>query len=156
MVGLGIHYRRAPEYPYPTAVEDVLKAYDWLLYSTGINPKQIVVAGESAGGLLILQFLLRLKMRVVEKLRVNTNKSSGGGRDSDYLTNNDYYMQVQQQMPKCAVLFSPGLDVGSSVEECPYSRLDCMRPEVMDRALKKFLLSLARAAGARVPEGRQH
>lgn len=46
---LGLDYRRAPENPFPAALEDSLAAYHWLL-SNGIEPKNIVIGGESAGG----------------------------------------------------------------------------------------------------------
>ncbi|MCW4354026.1 alpha/beta hydrolase [Hoyosella sp. YIM 151337] len=48
-----LDYRRAPEYPYPAAVDDVLRAYAWLLDS-GVSAEDIVVCGDSAGGHLAL------------------------------------------------------------------------------------------------------
>lgn len=42
-------YRLAPEYPFPTALEDSLDAYGYLL-SSGYAPSQIILCGESAGG----------------------------------------------------------------------------------------------------------
>jgi len=53
-------YRLAPEYPFPAALDDSLKIYQWLLLS-GFEPKNIVIAGESAGGGLTLAILLALK-----------------------------------------------------------------------------------------------
>ena len=46
---LGLEYRLAPENPFPAAVEDSLAAYRWLL-SQGIDPKKIVIGGDSCGG----------------------------------------------------------------------------------------------------------
>ena len=57
---LGIDYRLAPEHPYPAAVEDAVASYD-RLQANGIEPKQIVIAGDSAGGGLTLACLLALK-----------------------------------------------------------------------------------------------
>ena len=48
-----VDYRLAPEYRFPTAADDVLRAYSWLL-ATGVSPDRIVVAGDSAGGHLAL------------------------------------------------------------------------------------------------------
>jgi monoterpene epsilon-lactone hydrolase len=59
---LGVDYRRAPEHPYPAALEDVLTAYEWLI-EQGIEPEQIAVAGDSAGGNLALAALLSLRDR---------------------------------------------------------------------------------------------
>jgi len=53
-------YRLAPEHPFPAALEDSLTAYRWLLKQ--IQPTtQIIFAGESAGGGLILGTLLAMK-----------------------------------------------------------------------------------------------
>jgi acetyl esterase/lipase len=41
-------------------VEDVLRAYNWLL-DRGILPNQVVVAGDSAGGGLVVALLLHLR-----------------------------------------------------------------------------------------------
>lgn len=53
-------YRLAPEHPFPAALEDCITAYKWLL-NLGIEPKNIIVGGESAGATLTLSLLLALK-----------------------------------------------------------------------------------------------
>jgi monoterpene epsilon-lactone hydrolase len=55
-----IHYRLAPESPFPAAVDDAVKAYRFLL-SEGIEPGKIVIAGDSAGGGLTLATLIALR-----------------------------------------------------------------------------------------------
>ena len=52
-----LDYRLAPEHPYPAAVEDARAAYEGLL-AQGMEPGQIVLAGESAGGGLAVATLL--------------------------------------------------------------------------------------------------
>lgn len=52
-------YRLAPEYPYPAAVNDTLDVYKWLLDQ--FDPKNIVLAGDSAGGGLALASMLKAK-----------------------------------------------------------------------------------------------
>ena len=52
-----VDYRLAPEHPYPAAVDDALAAYEGLL-DDGIDPSNIVFAGESAGGGLAIATLL--------------------------------------------------------------------------------------------------
>lgn len=49
----GLDFRRAPENPYPAALDDARAAYLALLDS-GWKPDQIVLAGDSAGGGLVL------------------------------------------------------------------------------------------------------
>lgn len=53
-------YRLAPEHRYPTAHQDVLAAYRWLLGQRGPGDG-IVVAGDSAGGNLVLSLAQRLR-----------------------------------------------------------------------------------------------
>ena len=55
-----VDYRLAPEHPYPAAVEDARAAYEGLL-AQGIDPGQIALAGESAGGGLAVATLLALR-----------------------------------------------------------------------------------------------
>jgi monoterpene epsilon-lactone hydrolase len=55
-------YRLAPENPFPAALNDSVKVYQWLL-SSGYKPENIIIAGESAGGGLCLTILLALKDR---------------------------------------------------------------------------------------------
>jgi epsilon-lactone hydrolase len=52
-------YRLAPEHPYPAAVDDIERAYRWLL-ARGLPPQQIVMAGDSTGGMLLISVLYRL------------------------------------------------------------------------------------------------
>jgi acetyl esterase/lipase len=55
-----LDYRLAPEHPYPAAVEDAVSAYRWLR-NRGVDPDQIAVAGDSAGGGLVLALALSLR-----------------------------------------------------------------------------------------------
>jgi acetyl esterase/lipase len=60
--GLGVDYRLAPEHPFPAAIDDCESAYDGLLQQ-GIDPRRLVLTGDSAGGALVLSTLVRLKER---------------------------------------------------------------------------------------------
>jgi monoterpene epsilon-lactone hydrolase len=57
---LAIDYRLAPEHPFPAAVEDAVSGYLWLL-STGVDPAQVIIGGDSAGGGLAIATLVALK-----------------------------------------------------------------------------------------------
>jgi acetyl esterase/lipase len=92
---LMIDYRLAPEHPYPAAIEDCRVAHRWLL-EHGIEARNIVVAGDSAGGNLTLATLQHL--------------TTAGA-----------------QLPACAVLLSPFLDMTLSSE----SILENTRSDVM-------------------------
>ena len=53
-------YRLAPEHPFPAAVEDCHAAYRGLL-AQGVDPRNIVLAGDTAGGNLALVTMLRAR-----------------------------------------------------------------------------------------------
>ncbi len=53
-------YRLAPENPYPAALDDALAVYQALL-AEGYEPKNIAIAGDSAGGGLSLALAMRLR-----------------------------------------------------------------------------------------------
>jgi epsilon-lactone hydrolase len=55
-----LDYRLGPEHPYPAAIDDARAAYEGLL-AQGIDPGQIALAGESAGGGLVVALLLALR-----------------------------------------------------------------------------------------------
>lgn len=57
---LGFDYRLAPEHPYPAALEDAMKAWDYLML-LGYGARDVILAGDSAGGNLALVLALKLK-----------------------------------------------------------------------------------------------
>lgn len=92
---LMIDYRLAPEHPYPAAIDDCRLAYRWLL-EQGMEARNIVIAGDSAGGNLALATLQHLTTAGL-------------------------------QLPACAVLLSPFLDMTLSSQ----SILENTRSDVM-------------------------
>ena len=57
---LSVDYRVAPKHPFPAALEDALRAYEWML-EQGYSKERLFVAGDSAGGGLALALLLYLR-----------------------------------------------------------------------------------------------
>lgn len=55
-----VDYRVAPENLYPAALDDALQAYEELLKS-GVDPKNVIVFGDSAGGNLALEMSIYLR-----------------------------------------------------------------------------------------------
>jgi len=55
-----LHYRLAPEDPFPAQVEDAVKVYEWLL-EKGIKPEHMATTGDSAGGALCTSMLLAIR-----------------------------------------------------------------------------------------------
>ena len=58
--GLALDYRLEPEHPFPAAVEDAVAGYRYLL-SRGIRPGCIAIAGDSAGGGLVVAAMLAIR-----------------------------------------------------------------------------------------------
>lgn len=57
---LSFDYRLAPEAPFPAALEDAMEVWDYLMYH-GYGARDIIIAGDSAGGNLALILTLKLK-----------------------------------------------------------------------------------------------
>ena len=57
---IAMDYRLAPEHPYPGPLDDTVKLYRYCL-DQGYKPGNILFAGDSAGGNLVLTTLIRLR-----------------------------------------------------------------------------------------------
>jgi len=57
---LAIDYRLAPEHKFPAQLDDAMTAYRFLLES-GVDPKRLVIGGDSAGGGLAIATLVKLR-----------------------------------------------------------------------------------------------
>ena len=56
-----VEYRLAPEHKFPAAVEDCVAAASWVEKHLGVAGRNLVIAGDSAGGGLTLATLISLK-----------------------------------------------------------------------------------------------
>jgi acetyl esterase/lipase len=54
---MSVDYRLAPDYKYPSPVEDIVRAYESLTKTLDIDPAKIIVTGDSAGAALLLEML---------------------------------------------------------------------------------------------------
>ncbi len=57
---LSFQYRLAPEDPYPAAIDDGMRVWDYLMHQ-GYGARDVVIAGDSAGGNMALCLTARLK-----------------------------------------------------------------------------------------------
>ena len=57
---LSFDYRLAPEHPYPAATQDAMRVWNYLML-LGYGARDIILAGDSAGGNLALSLTLKLK-----------------------------------------------------------------------------------------------
>jgi acetyl esterase/lipase len=64
MAVLAIDYRLAPEHPFPAGLDDCVAAWTWMLANGPAGeaaPKDVFLAGDSAGGNLTFALMLRLR-----------------------------------------------------------------------------------------------
>ncbi len=59
---LNVHYRLAPEHPFPAALDDAISAYEWVL-AEGTPASRVILAGDSAGGGLAAAVLVAARER---------------------------------------------------------------------------------------------
>ncbi|MCM1267339.1 MAG: alpha/beta hydrolase [Bacteroidales bacterium] len=57
---LSFDYRLAPEHPYPAATQDAMAIWNYLML-LGYGARDVMIAGDSAGGNLALSLVLKLK-----------------------------------------------------------------------------------------------
>ena len=57
---VSFEYRLAPENPYPAAIDDGMSVWDHILH-LGYGAKNVILAGDSAGGNMALEMCLRMK-----------------------------------------------------------------------------------------------
>ncbi|AIR03681.1 MULTISPECIES: alpha/beta hydrolase [Cedecea] len=55
-----VDYRQAPEFPFPTPIDDVFQAYRTLL-EQGINPRSLTISGDSAGGAMVVTLMRKAR-----------------------------------------------------------------------------------------------
>ncbi|NIF47715.1 alpha/beta hydrolase [Enterobacter sp. Ap-1006] len=55
-----VDYRQAPEFPFPTPIDDVFQAYRALI-EQGTNPRSLMISGDSAGGAMVVTLMRKAR-----------------------------------------------------------------------------------------------
>lgn len=103
---LSFEYRLAPENPYPAAIEDSILVWNYLMH-LGYGARDVILAGDSAGGNLALELTLHLKAekRMVPAALIlmspwtdmsMTGKSYVTYKDKDPVVSIEYIKTVRQ------------------------------------------------------------
>ena len=110
-------YRLAPEHPYPAALEDAMKAWDYLML-LGYGARDVIIAGDSAGGNLALALVHKLKEeeRILPRGLVlmspwtdltSSGKSHETRKDVDPVLHREYLEQMIQNYAEGQELTNP-------------------------------------------------
>jgi acetyl esterase/lipase len=156
---VAIDYRKAPEHPFPAALEDALAAYRALL-SEGCDARRIAMGGDSAGGGLTLAVLQRLReagdplpaAAVLLSPWVDLRASEGSMVDND-----GYDYLAPKNVDQVAQVYAGGRDRGDPLISPLHAELAGMPPMlVLSGGAEIFLtqnaqlVHRARAAGVDV------
>lgn len=141
---LAFEYRLAPEHTYPAPLEDAMKAWDHLMH-LGYGARDVVVAGDSAGGnlALVLTMLLREAGRLLPRRLVllspwtdmtASGKSYQERRDDDPMLTMDYIRAVRG-------VYAPGQDLSSPKLSPLFGDLRRFPPVLIQAGTNEILLS---------------
>ncbi len=158
---LVIDYRKAPEHPFPAALDDAFHAYKFLLDYRNYDAEDIIVIGDSAGGglAIALQFLLREqdlpKPRALVLLSPYLDLTQGG-RSVIRNAKNDRFLDVFE-MRKWAQLYAAEYDLKDPLISPLFGDLTGLPPILVQASTSEVLyndatrfVSRARKVGVRV------
>ena len=152
---LALDYRLAPEHPFPAAVEDAVSGYRYLL-SRGIRPGRIAIAGDSAGGGLVVSAMLAIRDAGLTQPACGWCISpwvdmEGIGESMSSKAEADPMVQ-REGLLEMARLYLGGADPRSSLAAPIYADLRGLAPLLIQVGAAETLLDdavrLAKAAGA--------
>ncbi len=141
---LAFAYRLAPEHTYPAPLEDAMKAWNYLMH-LGYGARDVVVAGDSAGGnlALVLTMLLRDADRLLPRRLVllspwtdmtASGKSYQEHRDDDPMLTMDYIRAVRG-------VYAPGRDLAAPLLSPLFGDLRHLPPILIQAGTNEILLS---------------
>jgi epsilon-lactone hydrolase len=138
-----VDYRLAPEFPYPASINDFMAVYPKLLSLYGSD--RLAVAGESAGGNLVLNLLVRARDAGLELPRCaalfspwldlthqGDSQTANDGRD--WTLSNDWVTKAAELLVGNTVLEDPGVSP-------LFADLNGLPPLIVSSGSRELLLS---------------
>ncbi|HYD93778.1 MAG TPA: alpha/beta hydrolase [Noviherbaspirillum sp.] len=139
-------YRLTPEHPHPAQIEDGLAAYQFLL-AQGVDPRQLIICGDSAGGHLALMTLVQLRASGLPQpaLAVGLSPWTDTGRRGESQFGNDRYDMVQGYM---TLQFAAWLKGGGHIADAELSPINQdfhgLAPIYLQAGAKEILVDMIR------------
>jgi acetyl esterase/lipase len=155
--GLMVEYRLAPEHPFPAALDDCFAAWEFLL-SSGVDPGRVVIAGDSAGGNLAVNTVMRARddglpqpagLVLISPL-LDLSFSGGSLARNDGLDPMFRAATVRAMQP----YYGAGLDPEDPRLSPLFGRISGLPPSLVLVGSSELLLDDALRFGARVPGAR--
>ena len=152
---LALDYRLAPEHPFPAPVDDTLAGYRFLL-EQGIKPRCVAIAGDSAGGGLVVAAMVAIRDAGLPQPACGWAISPWTDMEArgDSIGSNAARDPMVQKEPllDMARLYLNGVDSRSPLAAPIYAHLGGLAPLLIQVGSVETLLDdairLARAAGA--------
>ncbi|MGH3384627.1 MAG: alpha/beta hydrolase [Nocardioidaceae bacterium] len=110
---LSVEYRLAPEHPYPAGLDDVVRAYQYLLEHTaelGADPERIAVGGDSAGGNLSAALCLRAREEGLPQPRLQVLAYPGTDFSQELPSRLEYaegFYMTKAMIDRCRAAYLP-------------------------------------------------
>lgn len=114
-----VDYRIAPQNVYPAALEDAVKVYQEIL-RRGVNPQNIIVTGDSAGGNLALALSLYLKENKIAQPKMLILISPWAAMNTDFPSrkfNNHHDWTLGEGTPLNDPVANPAYAKGYNVKD---------------------------------------
>ncbi len=142
-----IDYRKAPEFPFPCALQDALFAYQYLLSVRKYEARDVFLMGDSAGGGLAMALQLKLKEKGIELPAASVLLSPYVdlvNSDDDRMTNqNDRFMDIFE-MRRWATLYAHTTDLSEPYVSPLYGNLERLPPMLIQASESEVLYDDAR------------
>ncbi len=135
-----VEYRRAPEHPFPAALDDALNAYRWLC--TLEPDSRIAIAGESAGAglaLCVMQALEQGDTRPVAGLLLSPWVDLTGEATRSGSAAGDGLTFMERQLLKTAEQYADGVPLNDPRISPLYGDLSGLPPLLIHSGTREFL-----------------
>lgn len=141
---LAFEYRLAPEHPFPAAPQDAVRTWDYLMH-LGFGARDVMLAGDSAGGNLALVLTHQLKAagrRLPARIvlfspwtdMTASGKSYQEKAELDPMLTLDYIKAVRE-------VYAPGCDLSSPLLSPLFGSFESFPPTLIQVGSNEILLS---------------
>ena len=140
-------YRLTPENPFPAQLEDAFASFNWMI-ERGIQERDIIVMGTSAGGNLCLSLLLKLRdsRRPLPKMAVCVCPWTDVGNSGDSIDKNERFDTLDRSMLEQGARWLIGEDSSLNPQISPlHADLRGLPPIYLQAGGREIFIDMIRA-----------